>query len=66
MTLTMAGNDEILLKEGGKDIELTPENLREYINLNLYFLFKQTIQIQIQAFRQGFNFVITNLIKNES
>lgn len=42
---------------------MTLDNLQEYIDLVLHFLFHESVKIQIQAFKKGFNhiFPVDNL-----
>ena len=54
---------EIELKEGGKDVLLTIDNLDEYLGL-LLDCFGNTIKQQIKAFRKGFEtFISIDLIR---
>jgi len=46
------------LKEGGENIEVTPENVDEYIDLTWRWKLMGSIQDQFDAFQQGFNIVV--------
>ncbi|TNV72471.1 hypothetical protein FGO68_gene6592 [Halteria grandinella] len=63
LAFTLPGYDSIELKPNGKDEDVTLDNLQEYIDLVLHFLFHETVKIQIQAFKKGFNhiFPVDNL-----
>lgn len=43
-------NSDIELVKGGKDIEVTLENLQEYIDLVIHSTFHETINMQLNAF----------------
>ena len=45
------------MKINGSQEEVNLENLQEYIDLVMHYLFHETIKIQVQAFRKGFNSV---------
>ncbi len=55
LTFTLPGYPEIELKPDGKDTDVTVDNLQEYIDLTLHFMFHESLKIQIQAFKKGFN-----------
>ena len=57
LTFTFPGYEEIELKMNGKNTEVTIDNLQEYIDLILHFLFHDTVKIQLQAFKKGFNMI---------
>ena len=63
LTFTLPGYPEIELKPDGKDTDVTVDNLQEYIDLTLHFMFHESLKIQIQAFKKGFNqiFPVDNL-----
>ena len=42
----------------GKDTAVTLDNLQEYIDLVLHAVFHETINLQIQSFKKGFNAVL--------
>ena len=51
----MPGFDNIELKQNGKSTDVNIENLQEYIDLVMNFLFHDTLKVQISAFKKGFN-----------
>jgi len=57
LAFTMPGFDHIELKQNGKSIDLNLHNLQEYIDLVMHFTFHESIKIQLQAFRKGFNLI---------
>ncbi|KAJ1677172.1 hypothetical protein EV182_006726, partial [Spiromyces aspiralis] len=50
--------EEVELKEGGKDIEVTEENKREFVDLKVRYLICDRIKEQFEAFLAGFNELI--------
>jgi len=52
---TLPGYDNIELKEGGKNIDLTTQNLPEYLYLVTKILLVDGVKKQIEHFRAGFN-----------
>ena len=60
---TFPGYNDVELKQNGKNILLTMENIEEYVNLIYDFLFYKGINKVIEAFKQGFNIIydINNL-----
>ena len=55
LSFTLPGYEEIELKLNGKNIDVNINNLQEYIDLTMHFLFHETVKIQVQAFKKGFN-----------
>lgn len=55
LVFTLPGFDEIELKLGGKDEYVTLDNLQDYIDLTMHYMFHEGIKVQIQAFKKGFN-----------
>lgn len=51
-------NDNIELIKDGKNVQVTLDNLQEYIDLALHSIFFETVRTQIQAFKKGFNAVL--------
>ena len=51
-------DDSIELIRDGKETAVTLENLQEYIDLVLHAVFHETINLQLQAFRKGFNAIL--------
>lgn len=41
--------------QGGLEKEVTVENVQDYIDLVLHYTFHDTVKIQIQGFKKGFN-----------
>ncbi len=39
----------------GKTVDVTIENLQEYIDLVMDFTFHETLKLQLKAFKKGFN-----------
>ena len=52
---TMPGNENFELKTNGKSITVTLDNLQEYIDLAIEAMLHDSIKIQVNAFRKGFN-----------
>ncbi|KAJ1922147.1 hypothetical protein H4219_000009 [Mycoemilia scoparia] len=50
--------DEIELKEGGKDIEVTEENKQEFVDLKVRYLICDRVKEQFDAFLSGFHELI--------
>jgi E3 ubiquitin-protein ligase TRIP12 len=63
LVFTLPGYDNIELKQNGKNEDVTLENLQEYIDLVMHFFFHETVKVQVQAFKKGFNqiFPVENL-----
>ncbi|KAL9642693.1 hypothetical protein ABK040_009772 [Willaertia magna] len=59
MTFTVIGTD-IELVDGGKDKDVTIENLEEYLNLLIRFITKDGVIQQVNALRSGFNSIFQN------
>jgi len=55
LAFTLPGYDSIEMRVDGKSTDVTLDNLQEYIDLTMHFLFHETIKVQLQAFRKGFN-----------
>ena len=55
---TLPGYDDIELIRGGKDTMLTLDNVQEYIDMVLHSIFYECVNLQIQAFKKGFNSVL--------
>lgn len=55
---TLYGSDEIELLRDGSTTELTVENVQEYIDLVLHSLYYECVNLQLQAFKKGFNSVL--------
>lgn len=51
-------DDSIELIRDGKETAVTLENLQEYIDLVLHAVFHETINLQLQSFKKGFNAVL--------
>jgi predicted RNase H-like HicB family nuclease len=47
LTFTLPGCSDIELKPDGKDTDVTLENLQEYIDLTLHYLFNESLKIQV-------------------
>ena len=47
LCFTFPGFDDIELRLDGKNTEVTINNLQEYIDLTMHFMFHETIKIQI-------------------
>jgi len=59
LTFVLQGYDHIELKKGGKDIIVTIDNIEEYLDLTAVYTLHRTIHQQIQAFKEGFESLIT-------
>lgn len=55
---TMPSYDQIELVLDGKNTLLTLDNVQEYIDLVLHSTFYDCINLQLQAFKKGFNSVL--------
>lgn len=55
LDFTLPGHPDYALKEGGGDINVTLDNLEEYIELVVDATVKSGIEAQMVAFRAGFN-----------
>ena len=55
LVFTLPGYDEIEMKLDGKNEDVKLENLQEYIDLTMHYFFHETVKVQFQAFRKGFN-----------
>jgi len=55
---TNPDNSDIELIKGGKDMDLTIHNLQDYIDLVLHSTFQETVNMQLAAFKKGFNTVL--------
>ena len=64
LCFTYPGYDYIELIPNGRQKDVNIYNVQEYIDLVLDYTFQQTINIQIQAFKKGFNsiFPINSLL----
>lgn len=47
LTFTLPGYSEIELKPDGKDTDVTLDNLQDYIDLTLHYLFHESLKIQV-------------------
>jgi E3 ubiquitin-protein ligase TRIP12 len=47
LNFTLPGYPEIELKPDGKDTDVTLDNLQDYIDLTLHFMFHESLKIQI-------------------
>jgi E3 ubiquitin-protein ligase TRIP12 len=50
-----SANSDIELCLGGSEIEVTLDNLQEYIDQMLDSTFNKTVSLQVNAFKKGFN-----------
>jgi len=57
LDFTLPGYSNIELKKGGKDILVTLENVEEYVKLLTFWTFKEGVNKQLEAFREGFESV---------
>jgi len=53
-----SANSDIELCPGGSEIEVTLDNLQEYIDQMLDSTFNKTVSLQVNAFKKGFNAVL--------
>lgn len=58
LSFTDPVNDDILLVPEGDQIDLTLENIQEYIDETITSTFSRTVNLQINAFKKGFNAVM--------
>ncbi len=63
LDFTLPCYSHIELVANGKDKDVTMENAQDYVDLVLHYSFHETVKIQVQAFKKGFNsiFPITSL-----
>jgi hypothetical protein len=54
-TLPPPSFGHIELVPGGKDRQVTLENAQDYVDLVLHYTFHETLKIQVQAFKKGFD-----------
>ena len=55
LAFTLPCYDEIELIQGGKDRGVELSNAQDYVDLVLHYSFHETVKLQVQAFRKGFN-----------
>ena len=55
---TLPAYDTIELQADGANTLLTLDNIQEYIDLVLHSTFYECIQLQLQAFKKGFNSIL--------
>lgn len=53
-------HNTIPLKENGSEIKVTNENKNEFVELNFQYVLRTKIKDQIDAFREGFEYLINN------
>eukprot|EP00339_Tiarina_fusa_P025807 CAMPEP_0117003470 /NCGR_PEP_ID=MMETSP0472-20121206/4774_1 /TAXON_ID=693140 ORGANISM="Tiarina fusus, Strain LIS" /NCGR_SAMPLE_ID=MMETSP0472 /ASSEMBLY_ACC=CAM_ASM_000603 /LENGTH=1404 /DNA_ID=CAMNT_0004704119 /DNA_START=206 /DNA_END=4423 /DNA_ORIENTATION=- len=58
LTFVLPSNPDWELKENGKDISVTLDNLHEYIELVIDTLLVSGVRMQMEAFRKGFQSVL--------
>lgn len=54
LAFTLVGDSSIELRPQGVDVDVTLDNLREYVHRNVLFLLDTTISKQVAAFQRGF------------
>jgi E3 ubiquitin-protein ligase TRIP12 len=59
LNFTLPGDPSIELKPEGAKTTVTLENLQEYIDLTLHYTFHETIKLQLNAFKKGFNSIFS-------
>jgi E3 ubiquitin-protein ligase TRIP12 len=47
LSFILPGYDDLELKSDGKNTDVTLENLQEYLDLAMHYLFHETVKIQI-------------------
>jgi E3 ubiquitin-protein ligase TRIP12 len=47
LSFILPGYDDLELKPDGKNTDVTLENLQEYLDLAMHYLFHETVKIQI-------------------
>jgi E3 ubiquitin-protein ligase TRIP12 len=52
---TLPGYDDIELIHGGKDRAVELETAQDFVDLTLHYTFHETVKLQVQAFKKGFN-----------
>lgn len=52
---TLPAYDNIELIRGGSERAVELENVQDYVDLSLHYTFHETIKLQVQAFKKGFN-----------
>ena len=55
LTFMIPGMDHIMLTDDGANTEVNLENAQDYVDLMLHQSFHESVKIQVQAFKRGFN-----------
>lgn len=55
---TLPGYEKVELVQDGSNTQLTLANVQEYIDLVLHSIFYDCVNLQLQAFKKGFNSVL--------
>lgn len=55
LCFTLPCYDHIELVQGGKDRPVDLDNAQDFVDLVLHYTFHETVKIQMQAFKKGFN-----------
>lgn len=58
LDFTLPGYANFELKKGGKDINVTLENVQQYVDLLTHWTLVEGVQKQMEAFREGFEQVL--------
>eukprot|EP00826_Nyctotherus_ovalis_P060185 TRINITY_DN8421_c0_g2_i1.p1 TRINITY_DN8421_c0_g2~~TRINITY_DN8421_c0_g2_i1.p1 ORF type:complete len:630 (-),score=192.75 TRINITY_DN8421_c0_g2_i1:163-2052(-) len=58
LSFVLQGYDSIELKADGSSVELTTENVGEYLSLTTYYTLNKTVSLQVNGFRNGFSLVL--------
>lgn len=58
LSFVLQGYDSIELKADGSSVELTTENVDEYLSLTTYYTLNKTVSLQVNGFRNGFSLVL--------
>jgi len=59
LNFTLPGDPSIELKPDGAKIAVNLENLQEYIDMTLHYTFHETLKLQLNAFKKGFNSIFS-------
>jgi E3 ubiquitin-protein ligase TRIP12 len=58
LDFTLPGFPSIEMKKGGKDVNVTLENMEQYVSLLVYWILVEGVQKQMESFREGFEQVV--------
>ena len=59
LDFTLPGYPSIEMKKGGKDVNVTLENMDQYVSLLVHWILVEGVQKQMDSFREGFESVVS-------